>query len=188
MDKSTGILLGVAGAGALAALGYSIYSKKKDSSNIPGTTPNNYQSHKDQQINSSQRRSTKKLGFDWKRAYTPQYIQHVEKVLYNAIDSLSTYGCVNPDLFLDIVHYLDQYCLVYLHSLQDPKNLEWIVKSSKLQTILTNAISELQKAVETGYPIEQRYNILKEFQQRAGLVTSIIESYNANIIRQSNSI
>jgi hypothetical protein len=174
MDKNTGIFVGIAGVSLAAALGYFVYTGQTQSSN---TAP--FQSQQCRVNNTG-------VGLYWKSHYLAQHIAETEKVLYNAVDSLSIYAHANSDVFLDIVYYVGQYCLVYLHSQKDPHNLKWTTMSSKLQTPLTNSIVKLKEEVQQRYPVEQRTRINQDFNDRAELILSIINSYHVNMMRQTN--
>lgn len=180
IDKSTGILVGIAGAGLAAILGCGIYYSKKSKE---------YQSFPTQsKLPLTDVRSTEGDLFDWKNKYNVKYITMVDTVLYNTVDSLSLYGYSNPDVFLDLVHCVEQYSLIYLNSQQTPKNPEWINMSSQMQTKLFNIVGELEKCIKQHYTARNgTNNTMNNFSERSQVLINLINSYHVNIIRQINS-
>jgi hypothetical protein len=181
MDRGTGILVGVAGAGIAVAVGYRIYQAKCATQN---QTPPPTTMTKAPTSTPHPRTSTI---FNWKERYQVKYIPMVEKVLYNSVDSLSVYGHSAPEIFLDLVYYVDQYCLLYLNSQMTPHDPYWITKSARLQTSLFNAVGLLESRVQMEYPLGQKGQLMLDFSERSQMIINILNSYHVNIIRQVNN-
>lgn len=183
-NKSIAILLGVGGAGIAAAIGYGIYSSQKRTSIVHSET---FQSRAMCTNTQPATGCMNHISSNWKSKYEVKYIQVVEQVLFNSVDALSVYGHANEDVFLDLVHFVDQFCLLYLNSQRYPQDPTWITISSKLQIRIFNAINQLEAKVQNNYPKGQQQKILRDFGERSQMIVNIINSFHQNIIRQSNT-
>jgi len=175
MDRTTTALLGVAGIGMACSIGYGIYQVKKSSS-VPNSNNTNLTNTN---LTTSNNRS-------WKTNYPTHYVQN-DRVLFNVLDALSVYGHVDEQIFLDIVHFTEQFCIIYYLSQQHTKNNTVLLEdSSKIQIQLFNAIGELEKVVSQKYVPEHRRKKMDDFKERSQLLIEIINGYHINIIREMN--
>ncbi len=216
MDRTTGIMMGIAGSGVILTLGYGIWSQvsapknqilyqhtKDDvgSSNGVGlqsssqkeiTLPLN--TTRDNDVGDQQKHSL--LSGSWKEKYPTPHISQ-DRVLYNALDSLSVYGHRDKELFIDIVHYVEQFCILYqtvmattdatdsfTKSTHKNKNPILLAHSTILQTKMFRAIGDLEKATIT---TKSSSRDSTQFQERSQLLIDIVNNYHVNIIRELQS-
>ena len=109
-----------------------------------------------------------------------------DSVLYNSVDNLSVYSYADNEVFLDIVHYIEQFIYVYNRVFQD-KKYKWIGIGQKILIQIENAMRRLERNVSVKYNSGQRQKVLTDFRERAELVLDIIKGYVVNIIREIKS-
>lgn len=195
MDTTNSILLGIAGTGLIVTLGYGIYQGQKKNQSIH---PSQNWQQKYSGLHASgdvlpiaETRNLKNANskpiLQWKHKYDAQHVK-TDTVLFNALDSLSVYGHADEQTYLDIVHFVEQFCILYEIVQKGSKNYSLLKESAKIQIKLFNAIGALEKNIFRRYPIEQQSKIKRDFQDRAQLVIDILNGYHVNIIREINTM
>lgn len=169
MNRNTKIIVGaVAGTGAVAAaaaLGYRYYYKgASTSAAATAAASGSFANHW------------------WVDRVDASYIMQAEPVMFNAVDSLSVYGRSNEPVFLDVVHYVNLYCKLYLTHVQGTVDAKCIDDSSKLQTIIFNAIAILEANVSS--LSAQKMLGASDFNDRSQAIISLLQAYQQNLIRQ----
>ncbi len=195
MDTTNSVLLGIAGTGLIVTLGYGIYQGQKKTKSIhPSQIPQNSALHAEEgsrdvlpiaETRNPENANSKPI-LQWKHKYNAQHVKN-DTVLFNALDSLSVYGHADEQTYLDIVHFVEQFCILYEMVQKGSNNYSLLKESTKIQIKLFNAIGALEKNIFRRYPIEQQSKIKRDFQDRAQLIVDILNGYHVNIIREMNS-
>jgi len=132
---------------------------------------------------------------NWKSLYKVVYLKN-DNVLYNAVDSLSIYSNYDMESFLDLVHHLEQFCIIYEKSCNgnDHKNYNYINWSSKYQIALSNIILSFQENVihewnklkkNDGSSLGKMDNE-SELVQRGQAILAFLNDYHINILKNLN--
>ncbi len=186
MDQTTSILLGIAGTGIMLTMGYGIYQGRRNSQSVTGSRIDRNVEQSGKSQNRHEVHINKGDIVKWQEKYDVKFLKN-DRVLYNALDSLSVYGHADEEIFLDVVHFVEQFCILYDRAQRPPKKYTLIDGSTKIQMKLFNVIGALERVVSQRYPIGQQKKIMDDFQDRSQLVVDILNGYHINIIREMNS-